>query len=202
MKNLNLNKRQNGTGHYARKCRKKGMIPGVIYGKLKNNILFEIGELDLYSELSEVGEHGVINYTLEGENHSALLKEIQRDPVTKKIIHLDLAEVDTKSDIQAQVPIEFCGEEWVHKNGGILQKEQDLVNVSCKAENLPKSIKVDVSNMPIGSVLRYCDLEVAEEVSIIDELDKVVLAITTTKNIQAEINEAEEVQAKIENKED
>ena len=56
--------------------------------------------------------------------------------------------------------------------------------------------------MPIGSVLRYCDLEVAEEVSIIDELDKVVLAITTTKNIQAEINEAEEVQAKKENKED
>ena len=65
MNNLNLIKRENKTSHWAKKERRAGKVPGVLYGKGVSNLLFEIGELELCREISSTGEHGIINYNIE-----------------------------------------------------------------------------------------------------------------------------------------
>ena len=191
MNNLNLVKRENKTSHWAKKERRAGKVPGVLYGKGVSNLLFEIGELELCREISSTGEHGIINYNIEGEEHKALLREVQRDPVTHKIIHVDLEEIEGNNVIQSEVPIQFVGEEWISKRGAILQKEQELVKVSCKPDELPKSIKFDVSKGGLGSVFRYSDLEVGEEISILDHIKGVIASISNEKKLTSDLGEEE-----------
>ena len=104
MEQLNLNKRENNVAHSARKERKAGKVPGVIYGKKIGNLLFEIGKLELDRELSIVGEHGALNFNIDGYNGTAIIKEIQKDAVSHDVIHVDLEEVTNTQPIQAEVP--------------------------------------------------------------------------------------------------
>lgn len=191
LNNLNLTKRENKTSHWAKKERKLGKVPGVLYGKGVGNLLFEIGELELSREIYSTGEHGVINYSLDGSDHIGLLKEVQRDPVTHKIIHVDLEEVQGDNIVQSEVPIQYVGEEWISKRGAILQKEQDLVKVACRVDELPKSIKIDVSKGGLGAVFRYADLEIGEEISILDDVKGVIASISNEKRLVSELGEEE-----------
>ena len=85
MENITLHKREKKTLHEAKKERRQGLVPGIIYGKNINNIMFEIAELELNKEIFRSGEHGVLDINMDGQNHKTLIKEIQRDPVHHKI---------------------------------------------------------------------------------------------------------------------
>ena len=90
MEKLNANIRLKDSAHSAKKSRVKGLVPGVLYGKELQNTLFEIGDLELEAHISKNGEHGTIDINIEGKDYNTLIKEIQRDPVSRKIIHMDL----------------------------------------------------------------------------------------------------------------
>ena len=194
MNSLNLEKRESTSGHKAKKGRKNGVVPGILYGKCIGNLSFEVGELELGREISSSGEHGILNFNMDGKGHKALLKEVQRDPVTHKIIHIDLAECGEDEVIQSEVPIQFIGEEWLSKKGAVLQKERDLVKVSCRANELPKSIKMDVASGCMGSVYRYADLEVGSEISIVDDMKGVIASISNEKKLTSDLAEIEKVE--------
>lgn len=196
MNNLVLKKREINSCNKAKKERRQGMIPGVLYGKKIGNLLFEVGELELGREFSSTGEHGFLNFNLDGHNEKALVKEVQRDPVSHKILHIDLEKVDSKEAIESEVPIQYIGEEWLTKKGEVLQKEKGVVKVSCTADDLPKSIKIDVSKGAVGSVYRMSDLEVANEISIIDDLETVIASVSNERKLVSELqkDEEEEVQ--------
>ncbi|MGL5416897.1 MAG: 50S ribosomal protein L25 [Clostridium sp.] len=176
----------------ARKCRKQGKVPGIFYGKEASNFMFEFSELELNKEVSTIGEHGVLDFNIGDEEKKALIKEIQRDPVTHKIVHIDLNEVGTSNEIQTDVAIQYVGEGNLLSNGTVLQKEKDSVKVCCKVEDLPKHIKIDVSKGVAGSVFKYSDLEVGEEISIIDSIDCVIASVSNEKKVNVE-NEEENV---------
>lgn len=178
MANLELKIRDKSIPNSAKKARKNGNVPGVLYGKAINNLMFEVGDLDLNHELSSTGEHGVINFVLNGEQHKALIKEVQKDPVTNKVIHLDLEELQGKEKIVSTVPIHYVGEEYINRRGTVLQKEKDSVKIECPVEALPKSINLDVSSGMVGSVYKFGDLEIASEISILDDLNSVVAAVS------------------------
>ena len=86
MENLQVNQREKKTRHSSRQCRRKGLVPGVIYGKGINNFLFEIGELELNHALSVTGEHGLLNINSQEGSLNTLIKEVQRDPVTRRVL--------------------------------------------------------------------------------------------------------------------
>ena len=174
MENLNLQKRDANISNNAKKLRKIGKVPGILYSKELNSLLFEIGELDIAKEVRRNGEHGVLNLNVDGDRVTALIKEVQRDPVTNKIIHLDLQELEHNQKIISQVPIQYIGEEFLHKKGMVLQKEKDTVKVECYADNLPKSFKINMSQDDKEAVYTVADLEIASELSIIDDLDLVI----------------------------
>lgn len=181
MESLTLHKRNKKTLHEARKERRQGLIPGIIYGKNISNIMFEIAELELNKEITKSGEHGVLSVNLDGENHKALIKEIQRDPVHHKITHIDLAELPANATIQTEVPIVFNGEDLIMKKGGAVQKEKTNVKVQCKGESIPKCINVDLSKLDIGDSYRIGDIEMSQDISIIEDFNSIIASITINR---------------------
>ncbi|MEG1870431.1 MAG: 50S ribosomal protein L25 [Peptostreptococcaceae bacterium] len=194
MSTLELKIRDKNIPNSAKKARKTGNIPGVLYGKSINNFMFEVGDLDLGHEIASTGEYGIIEVLLNGENHKALIKEVQRDPATNKIIHLDLEELKGKEKIISSVPIHYVGEEYINRRGTVLQKEKDSVKIECSVDSLPKYINLNVGLGAVGSVYKLGDLEVASEISILDDLNSVIASVSyERKTVSDDMDLAEEV---------
>ena len=177
MENLNVQSRTKHVNHDAKKTRKKGMVPGVLYGKGIQNLLFEIGELELNDVIHREGEHALLNVEIDGNSVSTLLKEVQRDPVTRKVLHIDLEKIEKNKKIISAVPIHYIGEEYAQKNGSILQKDKDSIKIQCEPENLPKFIDLDVSGAHVGDVFRIADVEFGSEISVLDSFDTVLASV-------------------------
>lgn len=190
MRELIINKRDK-ISNSGKKARAKGLVPGVLYGKDIQSFMFEVGALELGREIVEAGEHGILNINFNGENKNVLIKEVQREPINHEIIHLDLETIEKEDIIETEVPIQYIGEGYLNGKGAVLQKEKDLVKVSCNVRNLPKSIKIDVSKGKNGSVYRLMDLEIASEVSILEDLSSVIASISNERKLTAELMEEE-----------
>lgn len=178
MNSLSVNKRDNTIPNNAKKLRRQGKVPGILYGKKVNSLMFEVGELELCREISRNGEHGILSLDCDGECYEALIKGVQRDPVTQKIIHLDLEELNENGKIVSSVPISFEGEGYLSNRGMVLQKEKDSIRVECTADKLPRVIKMNINSSDNGYVYRVSDLEIASELSIIDDLNTVIASVT------------------------
>lgn len=178
MELINASIRSKVANHDARKERRKGLVPGILYGKNIENTLFEIGQLELQREVASSGEHGILNIDIDGKNHKTLIKELQKDSINHKILHIDLEELSENSKLVTEVPLVFKGEDNIRKMGGILQKAKDSIKIKCEADNLPKNINVDISNLSFGDSLRVADIEASSEISIVDDLKSIVLTVT------------------------
>jgi len=190
LESLDLKKRDKN--NKAKQLRRNGKVPGILYNKNKINFMFEVGELELCREISEIGDHGILNFKLDGSDRKALIKDVQRDPVTGKIIHIDLQELEKNQKVVSSIPIKYIGEDFLNRRGMIVQKERESIKVEGLAEKLPKSIKVNMANLSKGAVYRIADLEIASELSIVDDLNTVVASVSYERRTVAENNEASE----------
>ena len=119
---------------------------------------------------------------MEEQPHKVFIKEIQRDSVSHRIIHVDMEEITKDKTITADIPINYIGEENLSSSGAIVQREKNNVRVSCTAEKLPKFINVDVSKAQVGNVFKVADLELGSEISIVDNIDSIIALISIEKN--------------------
>ncbi|MDO5039039.1 50S ribosomal protein L25 [Clostridium sp.] len=191
MAELNITERKRVT-HSGRKTRNKGLVPGVVYGKEMKNFMFEVSSLELCREVANVGEHGVLSLNINGNKRDALIKEVQREPVNHEIIHLDLELISSNQNIETEVPIQYLGEKYLNNKGAVLQKEKDSIKVSCDLNSIPKSIKFDVSKGMNGDVFRVCDLEIAEELNILDDLNSVMASISNERKLTSDLMDEEQ----------
>ncbi|MGL4656234.1 MAG: 50S ribosomal protein L25 [Sarcina sp.] len=191
MENLNIEKRVKHTHHEARKTRRCGKVPGVLYGKAIENTLIEIGAIELNQYILQEGVNSVLDVNLEGKTHKTLIKEVQRDPITRKIIHVDLEEVDSHKKVTANVPVSFTGEENLIKNGVVLQKQKDNIKVKCEADCIPKTINIDVAKAKVGDNFKIADVEFGSEISIMDSLDSVIATVSFEQKRQETVEEVE-----------
>ena len=174
---IQLNERDVSVAKSAKKCRRRDKIPGVLYGKNINNFMFEIGEMDLVDEVTANGQFGVMNVNYNGKEHKALIKEMQRDLVRNKIIHLDLEEVSVGEKVISTVRIHYIGEEYINKKGIVLQKEKDCVKVEGNVDSLPKYLNINIGTGTVGDVYKFGELEVGAEISIGEDLNSVIASV-------------------------
>jgi large subunit ribosomal protein L25 len=179
MEGLILHKRNKNTVHQAKKQRRFGKVPGIIYGRNMHNLMFEIGELELNKEINYKGEHSVLDVEFEEGRYKTLVKEIQRDAVNHKIIHVDLEEIPENETIQTDISIIFKGEDLIMRKGGIVQKEKTDIKIQCKGEDIPNHINVDLSTLEIGDSYRISDVEFSKEIVFIDDLNTVIAFVTS-----------------------
>lgn len=183
MENLQVNQREKKTRHSSRPCRRKGLVPGVIYGKGINNFLFEIGELELNHALSVTGEHGLLSINSQEGSLNTLIKEVQRDPVTRRVLHIDLEKVEGNEEIETAVPINYVGEEYINKLDAVLQKNLDSIKVKCSPSNIPKGVNLNVGRAKPGDQFKIADVEFGNEITVVDDLNSIVASVSYDQKI-------------------
>lgn len=183
MENLQVNQREKKTRHSSRQCRRKGLVPGVIYGKGINNFLFEIGELELNHALSVTGEHGLLSINSQEGSLNTLIKEVQRDPVTRRVLHIDLEKVEGNEEIETAIPINYVGEEYINKLDAVLQKNLDSIKVKCSPSNIPKGVNLNVGRAKPGDQFKIADVEFGNEITVVDDLNSIVASVSYDQKI-------------------
>ncbi|MBV1822057.1 50S ribosomal protein L25, partial [Coprococcus sp. MSK.21.13] len=139
-------------------ARKKGFIPGIIYGKdiEGKSVNFEKGKLIAF--LKEKGEKSKINFKLNGENKQGIIKEVGRDAVTSNIIHIDIQEVTASEEVKWTIPIIFEGREKLKSKDLYIQVYLQEVDVEGKASEIPNNITIDVEKLELGEEIKVKDL--------------------------------------------
>ncbi len=145
----------------ARALRRAGRVPGVMYGG-GAPVSFSCAARDLSARLLDESFHSsVVSLRLEGKTHRALLREVQRDPVRRDILHVDFQAVREDREIAAQVPLHFINTEsapGVKLQHGIFTAVENQVAVHCLPQDLPEYIEVDAGALEIGKSIHLSEI--------------------------------------------
>ena len=195
MSTLKLEKRTESGKGAARRLRNQGLIPGVIYGAGKEPTPVIVNSHDLMMIVKQGSFYSsVLDTELDGKKEKVLPRELQRDPVKSKYLHLDLMRFDPKKKITLNMPITIMGEEECPgiEEGGVLQVIRTEVEVLCLASNIPETLEVSVAALNIGDNVRFSDMPLPEGVEITDEEDRTIASIVT---VREEVEPEEELEA-------
>ena len=168
--NLNTTTRTDVGGNSAKRYRKNGQIPAVIYGESgEKNLL--IDEKELTVALKQiVGKAVLIEMAFSDgtESRYAMLKDVERNPVTDKVLHVDFIEVVRGKPMLATLPVHFKGESVGVKNeNGVIEVHQDEVRIKCRPRDLPEAIVVDLSDLHVDQAIRVKDVVAPEGVEFV-----------------------------------
>jgi large subunit ribosomal protein L25 len=192
---LQVSERERRGSAEARRLRREGLIPGVLYGSGKQPHAICVPERELRRVLTgQGGLHAILDVVLEGQKttHASILKDYQQDPIRGHISHVDLQEVRLDQTIQATVTVQFVGEPAGAKEGGVLSQVQREIRIEALPMEIPEHIDLDVSEMAIGDSLRLVDLPPMEGVTYLDDPEETVLA---SVGLPTRVEEPEEVLA-------
>jgi large subunit ribosomal protein L25 len=190
---LDVSSRTPDGSRSARRMRHSGLVPGVLYGGTGEPVSFAVEARALRTALSAAG--AVLEVALDGGRPTpAVLKESQRHPVRGDTLHVDLIRVRLDQPIQATVAVTLLGEEEAPGviDGGVLEHVTHSVLVEALPTAIPESISHDVSQMSIGDTLLLSALTAPEGVTLLGELDEIVIATLTPPRLQLE--EEEEIE--------
>ena len=179
----------------ARVIRRNGMVPGILYGLQKDNTLLQIDERNLRRIISAEGfESTLINLEI-GDTGSevAIIKEIQRDPVSRKIFHADFMRISLEQEITVNVPVILLGNPLgVRVSNGVQEFAHRELGIRCLPTIIPEHIELDVTDMLIGDLIRVSDIK-PEGIEVLDDLETIIITIRPPRVVAVEEPVAEEV---------
>jgi large subunit ribosomal protein L25 len=166
----------------ARRLRRTGEVPGIVYAGGEQPVSFSVGERELRHALADAG--AVLDLQLDGgKGTPVVLKELIRHPVTGVTTHIDLLRVRLDVAIQAQVTIELTGAEDAAgvKLGGVLEQQLREVTVEALPAAIPDAIKHDITEMEVGDTLTLDALKAPAGVTIVGQPDTLVASISASR---------------------
>jgi large subunit ribosomal protein L25 len=174
--NLKANLRTDFSKSGRHELRKKGRVPGIFYSKQGEPIALEVPENSI-NPLVFTSQTHLLNLQLDnGTELECILKDIQFDPVTDKVIHFDLLGLTSGETLQIEVPVQLTGSAVGVKDGGQIQQVLHKLLVECLAKDLPQHIDIDVTNLRLGDSLHVSDLNLGN-IAILNPADAVIVAI-------------------------
>lgn len=169
------------TGKKVKQLRKQGIIPANVFGKKIKSTAVQVRATALRPVAEEAGETQIVYVKIgeEKEERPVLITNIQKDPVTEEILHVDFRQVDLKEKITANVPVEIIGESPAVKDfSAALITTLSEIEVEALPADLPESVKVDVSVLKnIGDVIKVADLPIDRtKIEVKDDPETVVVS--------------------------
>ena len=180
---LEAQPRQAGTKNDARRVRRDGKIPAVVYGAGKNSLSVSVDPRVVTRILnSETGHNTIFDLALNGEKTKAMIVDWQYEPIKGKLLHIDLKRIALDKVLTVNVPIFLVGEAaGVKQEGGILEQMLREVEVECLPADIPSHIDVDVTDLTFGKVLRVSDLPHSAKLKFLTDANQPVAHITSVK---------------------
>ena len=199
--NLTAEERTTMGKSFNRNLRRSGSIPGVVYGGKDLPKKISILEKEIVKAVQVPGfATQVLKISLSGKNVDVVVKEIQRHPITSRVMHADFMRVDPDSKITLIVPIRTINDDTcvgVKVNGGQVNHLINDIEIICLASNLPEYLEIDVQEMDIGDSVSLSEINLPDgvEISLLvqgEERDQAVVSVTETREMIIE-EEVEEV---------
>jgi large subunit ribosomal protein L25 len=189
---LEAQPRTPGNKNDARRVRRGGKIPGVVYGAGKNALSVSLDPRQVSRILhSATGHNTIFDLTLDGERTKAMIVDWQYEPIKGSLLHIDLKRIAMDQKLRVNVPITLKGEAaGVKQQGGILEQVLREVEVECLPGDIPSSIEADVTELVFGKVLRVSDLPHIEKLKFLTDEDQPVAHIISIKEEEAPTPEA------------
>ncbi len=180
MELINLNLKIRDKKDNVRSLRRKGLIPAVIYGKKMSNSPLLVDSKEFSVAFARHSTSSLINIlskekSLEGK--TAVIKEIQKDPATEAIIHIDLHEVLMDEMIEIEATVHFTGKPEGVKLGGILEPIMRHILIKGYPKDIIDTINVDVSSLKIGDIIHIKDLKLPEGIEVLADEDAPVVMV-------------------------
>ena len=180
---LSATPRDQGGKGVARKLRSEGRIPAVVYGHGRNSQSLSISTRELERLLDHIAaESTVIDLDIDGKASRTLIREIQRHPFKRQILHVDFQELVAGEKITVRLPIVLMGvPDGVRMDGGILDQTMRELSVEVDPSNIPNHVEIDVTKLVIGSSLHVSDIPLPEGVEVVDDMEASVCVISAPR---------------------
>ena len=183
---------ETGTG-VARKLRQAGEVPAVVYGHSREALPLTVNNREVERLLAQhAAGSTVIELTVDGKSSRTLIREIQRHPFKRTILHIDFQELVAGEKITVNIPLRFIGTaDGVRNSGGILEETLHQVHLRVDPANIPDHIEIDVTPLLIGHSVHIRDLKLPEGAVILDEPSATVCVCTAPKTATEAVPGAE-----------
>ena len=188
---LEVTRRENTGKEVAKKLRREGKVPAVVYGGHKEPVAITVDRKSV-TELVTKGEHGIRSVFLlkmagTDQQRHAMIKEITIDPISRRMEHIDFVRVVMDEKIKVTVPVHIVGTAIGVKEGGLLDFQVRDLHLECMPTAIPDAIDVDVTPLNGHEYYRVKDLKLPEGVKVLEDPERVVVGVT---HARAEVSEA------------
>jgi large subunit ribosomal protein L25 len=191
---IEVNQREETGKNANRRLRASGFIPAVVYGGGKDSVSIQVQKQVIHDLLRrEGGEHAVFLLKLAGTDKSrhTMVRDVEIDPVSRQIIHIDFQRVLMTEKVKVMVGIELLGTpEGVKNEGGVMDFITRDVEIESLPGDLPAKLTLDVSALNIGDHLEAKDLEIPEKVELMEEPGRVIVSVAHSR-VSDVVEEAE-----------
>jgi len=180
---LSATSRTNSGKGAARKLRAAGSVPGVIYGHGREPQALSINarEFERLAERIRITST-VIELSMDGKTARTLIREVQRHPLDRALLHIDFQELIAGEKVNVSIPLRYVGTaEGVKNSGGILEEILHMLHVRCDPANIPDHVDVDVTPIAIGHGLKVSDLTLPEGIEVLDDAKQPLCTVSAPK---------------------
>ena len=194
---LSASARDIGGKGVARKLRSEGRVPAVVYGHGREPQPLSINTRELERLLDRIAaESTVIDLDIDGKGSRTLIREIQRHPFKRQILHVDFQELVAGEKITVRLPIVLIGvPDGVRMDGGVLDQTMRELEVEVNPSNIPNHVELDVTSLTIGSSVHVRDIPLPEGVEVLEDEDASVCVVSAPR---AAVEETATVEAETE----
>ncbi len=200
--------RETGKHSVLTGLRDSGRIPGTYYGRKIEPVTLSLDAGELKEALTTgSGSNVMVDLILEAAADStavlpkgsqvAMIKDMQKNPITGEILHIDLVKVSMSEEIHATIPLIVIGEAPGVKVGGVMQHSIREISVKCLPAALPEQFEIDVAALEIGDSIHVRDMVTPEGVEILDDADEILVSIVPPAKVEEEVP-VEEAEAEAE----
>lgn len=177
---LTANKRNEISKASRSSLRKNGRVPGIFYSRHNEPIAIDFTEKSI-KPLVFTSVTNLISLNVDGKDeYECVIKDVQFDPVTERIVHVDLLGLTKDETFELEVPVMFIGSPIGIKEGGILQQVLHKLQIECLPKDIPQHLEVNIENLKLGESVHVSDLNY-ENIKILNLPEAVVVAVTHPK---------------------
>ncbi len=181
---LEANVREKTGKGVARKLRRQGRVPAVLYGHhLQTPIILDVDAKEMEGVLRTAGRTAIINLAVPEGNQTAMLADYQRDVFGTCLLHVDFKQVRLDEKVTASVPVVLVGNSKGVKSGGVIEQLMREIQVEALPLDIPEHLEVDITEMDLGDHMTVADLKLTANMTVLAEPEETVAVIHVPRSV-------------------
>lgn len=189
---LKANPRSDFGKGFARRLRRDGFVPGVIYGAGFDPVHFSVNRLEITALIRANGANAVLDLDVDGEQHLVMVKHIDQNVLTLEIDHIDLLAIKRGEKVEVEVPVVVNGEP---APGLMAIQDADVLLVEADVLNIPEQLEVSIEGAADGTVITAADVTLPEDTTLVADAETIIVAVSVPQvdeELEAAAEAAEE----------